>query len=531
MGATDVREAPPSAGETESAPIPHLMLRQLYTFGSLRNTGDGVEFSVKNRLADARLTAVKSVRFDGVEAPLDDLRVFPEGEEASPASRVSDQRPIDFPLRRSLRLEARRPPLSAGRHDVEVVFDCDPFGPLVLQVQDAVEAHRPESRPRIPRAADDYDAAIIAERQAFVAGFTGTRPQHLGRYSFDPHLAAGNCEHFVGAAQVPVGVAGPLLVHGEHVEGEVLVPLATSEGTLVASYNRGMRALNLSGGVTCTVVDDAMQRAPVFEFAGAREGRDFARWVRAHLAEVRAEAEATSHVAKLLEVETYLANRFVYLRFNYTTGDAAGQNMVSRATYAACCWILQRYPRVRRFYLESNLATDKKSSHVNILRTRGKRVTAEAVIRREVLVQRMRVEPEALVHHYHVANVGSFLAGATNNGLHAANAVTALFIATGQDVANVAESSAGIVYADLTPERDLYLSITLPSLIVATYGGGTGLATQRECLEMMGCRGKGKVNRLAEITAGVVLAGELSLAAAISALEWVSSHERYGRNR
>jgi hydroxymethylglutaryl-CoA reductase (NADPH) len=143
----------------------------------------------------------------------------------------------------------------------------------------------------------------------------------------------------------------------------------------------------------------------------------------------------------------------------------------------------------------------------------------------------MRVEPESLAYHYGVASLGGFLSGVNNNGAHSANGITAMFIATGQDVANVSESSAGLMYVELTPERDLYMSFTIPSLIVATYGGGTGLPTQRECLEMLGCVGKGKVKRLAEIVAAVVLAGEISLAAAISSSDWVSSHEKYGRNR
>jgi len=158
-------------------------------------------------------------------------------------------------------------------------------------------------------------------------------------------------------------------------------------------------------------------------------------------------------------------------------------------------------------------------------------VVAEATIPRDVLVQHMRVEPEQLTYHAQVANIGAFLSGANNNGAHSPNGITAMFIATGQDVANVSESSAGIVYTELTPKGDLYISITIPSLIVASYGGGTGLPTQRECLEILGCYGKGKVRKLAEIIAGVVLAGEISLASAISSLDWVSSHEKYGRNR
>jgi hydroxymethylglutaryl-CoA reductase (NADPH) len=385
---------------------------------------------------------------------------------------------------------------------------------------------------RIPRdGADDYAPEIITSRQDYVERCSGARLHHVRRFSFDPHAARGNCEQLTGVAQVPLGFAGPLRVEGEHARGEFLIPLATSEGTLVASYNRGMGVLTRCGGVRATVVDDAMQRAPVFLFADAVRGREFARWVVENQPRIREVAESTSRVVRLLYIDPCLSNRFVFLRFNFQTGDAAGQNMVTRATAEACAWIVREYPGVERFFLESNFATDKKHSHVNTLRTRGKRVTAEAVVDRNVLFQHMRARPESLVAHYHTANIGAFLAGTNNNGVHAANAIAALFIATGQDVANVAESSAGIVFTEITPTDDLYLSITLPSLIVATYGGGTALPTQRECLEALGCFGPGRVRKLAEIVAAVVLAGELSLAAAIAANEWVASHERLGRNR
>jgi len=269
-------------------------------------------------------------------------------------------------------------------------------------------------------------------------------------------------------------------------------------------------------------------------FDSARGAREFSSWVDQNLSSIREHAEATSSVAKLLYIDTFLAAKFAYLRFNYSTGDAAGQNMVGRATFAACSWVLEQpWPKenVRRFYLESNLATDKKASQINVMRTRGKRVVAECSIPRDVLVQHMRVEPESLQYHAQVANVGAFLSGANNNGCHSPNGITAMFIATGQDVANVAESSAAIVYTEIEPSGALYISITIPSLIVATHGGGTALPTQRECLDILGCTGRGKVRKLAEIVAGVALAGEISLASAISSLDWVSSHEKYGRNR
>jgi len=406
-----------------------------------------------------------------------------------------------------------------------------PFGNLHLKVEDDIPEPGLENV-HIPRDdVDDYSPEIIRQRRALLEEVSGTKLDHILNHSFDPHLVKGNCENFVGVAQVPIGFAGPLRVRGEHTNCDVLVPLATTEGTLVASYNRGMKVLNLCGGVQVTVVGDAMQRAPVFVLGNARAGREFLEWVQAHMAEIRDAAEATSKVARLQYIDPYLASKFVYLRFNYSTGDAAGQNMVGRATFAAYNWILENYEGIESAYLESNFATDKKASHVNIMRTRGKRVTAEATITREVLQKHLRVTPEQLAHHYGVANVGAFLSGSTSNALQSANAITAMFIAMGQDVANVAESSAGILYAEITPSKDFYLSLTIPSLIVATYGGGTGLATQRECLEIVGCYGKGKVNRLAEIMAGAALAGEVSLGAAISSADWVSSHERLGRNR
>ncbi|RMG44706.1 MAG: hydroxymethylglutaryl-CoA reductase [Acidobacteria bacterium] len=511
--------------------IPSLILRQLYTFGSLASERETVSFSLKNRLSDASLTGLVEVRIDGRRFEPGEVVLELPGGRSLRGSELSADRPVPFPLRQAVTLRVPSPPLDPGKHELAITFDTKPFGRLRLAVEDAV-SKEPPRRVKIPsNRENDYTPEIVAERQRFVESFSGVPLRHITHFSFDPAVTKGNCEHFTGVAQVPIGFAGPIRINGEHAKGEFLVPLATTEGTLVASYNRGIKVLNLSGGVKTTVQDDAMQRAPVFVFDSAREALAFKAWVEENFDGIREAAEATSSVARLKYIDIFLASKFAFLRFNFLTGDAAGQNMVGRATFAACSWILDRVKTVRRFYLESNLATDKKTSQVNVMRTRGKRVTAEAVIPREVLIEHMRVEPEQLHYHYGVASVGTVLSGANNNGLHSPNATTALFIATGQDVANVAESSAGILYAELTDSKDFYISLTLPSLIVATYGGGTGLPTQRECLEIMGCYGRGKVRKLAEIVAGVCLAGEISLACAISSLDWVSSHEKYGRNR
>jgi hydroxymethylglutaryl-CoA reductase (NADPH) len=509
--------------------IPSLILKQMYTLGSLENVEDGVRFSLKNRLSNATVTRVADLLIDGKAVPAERLTLDINGENLA-ASAVTPNSAVAFPLARVVRIHARGDQLEKGAHEITLSFDTEPFGALTFKVKDTIAEK--VKRTGVPSDKENNASPeIIRERQKFIEEYSGVKIQHIDKYSFSPEITRGNIENFTGVAQIPIGFAGPIKVNGEHAQGEFIVPLATTEGTLVASYNRGMKVLNQSGGVMCTVVGDSMQRAPVFVFENARDGRDFVMWVDENIDLIRAQAEATSSVAKLTYIDRYLSNKLVFLRFNYTTGDAAGQNMVGRATFAACSWILENHPKISRFYLESNFATDKKSSQINVMRTRGKRVTAEATIPRDVLIQNMRVDPETLHYHAGISNVGAFISGANNNGCHSPNGITAMFIATGQDVANVAESSAGIVYTEVTADGDLYISITIPSLIVATHGGGTGLATQQECLALLGCAGKGKVKKLAEIIAGVVLAGELSLAAAISSLDWVSSHEQYGRNR
>ena len=512
--------------------VPQLILRQLYTNGSLVNNENGIQFSLKNRLADAKLLSVEQIIVNDEKINLGRIKITLNNGEEYSISKLKEKS-IDFPLRKILYVHIDGLNLSEEKHKLRIAFKAEPFGKLTLKVEDSIAADTAHIT-RIPRDVDDdYSKEIIKERQKFIENYSKKRYSHLFNYTFESHVVEGNIENFTGIIQVPLGFAGPMTINGEHATGEFIIPMATSEGTLVASYNRGIKVINLSGGAKVTVVGDAMQRAPVFVFEDARGSRDFIKWVKDNYSKIKEEAEATSTVAKLLYIDPYSSNKFTYLRFNFSTGDAAGQNMVGRATFAACSWILDHYKKgaIKNFYLESNLATDKKASQINVMHSRGKRVIAEAMIDRDVLVQHMRVEPEKIHYHANIANVGAFLSGANNNGAHSPNAITAMFIATGQDVANVSESSAGILYTELTKEGNLYISLTIPSLIVATYGGGTGLPSQRECLEIMDCYGRGKVNKLAEIIGAVALAGEISLGSAISSSDWVSSHETYGRNR
>lgn len=386
---------------------------------------------------------------------------------------------------------------------------------------------------KIPRdSVNDYTIEMAAQRRELLSSSSGASLDHLAGKFPSPDTLRGNIENFTGFAQIPLGVAGPMMVCGEHAQGEFYVPMATTEGTLVASYSRGMRLTREAGGIITTVLDDAMQRAPVFVFENARYARDFGEWVDTQFAHIQLVAAETTQSGQLRDIEQYASARMRWLRFNFTCGDAAGQNMVSKATRHACQWILaQSPPGLVHFSLAANFDTDKKHSQVNALHTRGKKVVAEITLPRNLITEVMHTTADALHQQRQLSNMGAMMAGSVNNGAHFANGITAMFIACGQDVANVAESSAGYVYSELLNNGDYYFSATIPSLIVATYGGGTNLGTQRECLEILGCHGKGKVRKFAEIVAAAVLCGELSLSSAIVSDQWVSSHDQYGRNR
>ena len=385
---------------------------------------------------------------------------------------------------------------------------------------------------RIPRdKQNDHTREMASQRAAFIEAMTGSKPAVVSSYTIDPAMTNGNIENFIGTAQVPIGIAGPLTMVGEHAKGDFYIPMATTEGTLVASYSRGMRVISECGGARTTVVKHSMQRAPVFLFDNALEAREFGKWLNEHMDAIRGVVKATVDVPRLIEIERYHVANMLYTRFCYTTGDAAGQNMTGKATLYACEWIRANHPDKPRYILSGNTDTDKKHSMMNMIQTRGKRVIAEFVLKREVAKELLRIEPAWLYKFRQIASVGTHLAGGAYSGAHAANGIAAMFIATGQDAANVAESHAGLNYGELLDNGDFYWSVTLPALICATYGGGTGLQTQRECLEMMDCYGSGKGDKLAEIIAAVVLAGDVSLSSAILAHEWVSSHEQMGRNR
>ncbi|MCP3963363.1 MAG: hydroxymethylglutaryl-CoA reductase [bacterium] len=383
----------------------------------------------------------------------------------------------------------------------------------------------------VPRLKDQgYAPDQVEKRRRWVEEKTGSRLEHVGATSLPTEEMRGNIENPIGAAQMPLAVAGPLLICGEHAEGTFYVPLATTEGALVRSYERGMVALTRSGGASARVWIDENRVAPVFFLEGVAEAHDFAARIRRHEDDLREAAESTTSHGRLLRVECLPVGREVIVSFCYSTGDAQGMNMIVKASHEACLWI-QRHLGGPRYYIFSGYNSEKRASGSLLAGGKGKKVTAGARLPRKIVKSVLHSSPERLVDMWHHTVLGHMQAGALGYNGHYANGLTALFIACGQDVANVANAAVGITNLDLTPDGDLYASVTLPSLTVATVGGGTGLGTSHECLEMLGCAGGGHARKLAEIVAATVLAGELSMGGAIGSGEFVEAHELYGRNR
>ena len=382
----------------------------------------------------------------------------------------------------------------------------------------------------LPRLKDNgYDAERVGRRRAWTERKTGAQLHHIGQASWDSELMRGNIENPIGVAQVPLGVAGPVLIQGQYAQGLFYVPMATTEGALIRSYERGMVALTKAGGVQTALLADENQTVPTFFFDDVQSASSFPAWIEARLPELQQVVSKTTRHGKLNNIKCYQTGRQVLVNFGFYTADAQGMNMIVRATEALCRWVEANYA-IASFFLFSGMCSEKRASGFLLTRGKGKRVTAGALLTHDVLRLYLHVTADQLFRVWQSTVVGHLQAGAFGYNAHAANGLTAIFIATGQDVANVVNSATAITVFEPHPEG-LYVSTTLPALSVATVGGGTGLPTQREALEMMDCFGTGKAAKLAEITAGAILGGEISMGAAIASQEFVGAHERYGRNR
>lgn len=351
--------------------------------------------------------------------------------------------------------------------------------------------------------------------------------------NFDPATLQGNIENYIGMTQVPTGIIGPLQINGRYAQGAFMIPMATTEGTLVASYSRGAKACTLSGGITAVCLEETVQRCPLFRFHNLLEVIDFVQFIQKNIEVLKGRVGQASRYATLLEIVPNIEGNQVTLSFEYTTGDAAGQNMVTICTQHLCEWILVNAPVAPQFwYIEGNLSGDKKAISNAFFRTRGKRVSAEVLVPREIVQRVLKSTPEAIERYYENATLAAIQSGAIGINGHYANGLAAIFLACGQDVACVAEAAIGVNRFEVAPHKvggDLYFSVTLPNLIVGTVGGGTGLPTQSQCLDLLGCKGPGTANKFAEICASMVMAGELSIISALAEGHFTQAHKTLGR--
>jgi hydroxymethylglutaryl-CoA reductase (NADPH) len=374
----------------------------------------------------------------------------------------------------------------------------------------------------------------IRVRRVYIEQETGTTLENIGIFSLDiERVVKRNCENMIGTVQVPVGVAGPLLIDGEYAQGRYYLPLATTEGALVASVNRGCSAITRAGGAQVRILHDGMTRAPVFAADTIVHAKQVADWVATHRDDLRGVAESTTSHGKMTDVVTYIAGTSVFVRIEFDTKDAMGMNMVTIAS-AKVAELIAEHTGARLIALSGNMCSDKKPAAINGIMGRGRSVVAGISLSHELIGQILKTDARSLFEvNYRKNLVGSARAGSMGFNAHAANVVAAMFIACGQDAAHAIDGSTCITTVDLT-DSGVYISVTLPSLPVGTVGGGTGLETQQECLKILGVAGSGNppgtnARKLGEIIGAGVLAGELSLLGALAAQHLARAHQHLGR--
>lgn len=394
--------------------------------------------------------------------------------------------------------------------------------------------HQQEPTPTPTPLEHAHSLEGVEKRRAFLRKISNQQLDYLTPSTSPENLnqLEGNIENFIGLTQIPTGVIGPLRIIGSAAKGDFYIPLATSEGALVASYHRGAKACLLSGGATSICLIEGVQRSPLFKFDNIADLGSFLIWVLDRLEKFREITAQTSRFARLLEMKTNIEGNHLILTFEYSTGDAAGQNMVTICTDVICKYMIEHAPvKPLMWFIEGNYSGDKKATLLSFTNVRGKKVTTEIRLSSEVIQNVLKTSPKAMAEYWRSSTIGAIQSGAIGAQGHYANGLAALFLATGQDVACISEAAVGITRMELTDCGGLYVSVTLPNLMIGTVGGGTSLPTQRECLELMDCYGPGKAKKLAEICGALVLAGEISIAAALSAGHFSEAHQKFGRKK
>lgn len=386
--------------------------------------------------------------------------------------------------------------------------------------------------PRLP-AGNEHNLEAVGKRLDVLKGQGIDLPQVSNPATLiDPSSLESNIENLVGCARIPIGVIGPLRINGFHAHGDFYVPLATSEGALVASYNRGAYLVGQAGGASVASLTESVSRAPAFVFRGLSETLRFLAWTLSRLDSWKEVAGEMSNHCELVDLQPTVAGKDLFLNLVYKTGEAAGQNMVTLVTEEICRRIVAAAPiKPHRWYVEGNLSGDKKATMLSFIQARGKKVVAETVLPASLVERFLHTNPQEMMDYWEISIMGGTQSGSIGVQGHYANALAAMFAACGQDIACVAEAAVGLTRLDVTPEGDLYVSVSLPNVIVGTVGGGTGLPTAQECLKMMGCEGPDAAFKLSEICGATALAGEISIIGSMAAGDFAAAHGTYGRKQ
>ncbi|HSN70613.1 MAG TPA: hypothetical protein VLT59_03855 [Steroidobacteraceae bacterium] len=396
---------------------------------------------------------------------------------------------------------------------------------IALERDDASAAPALPRTRRLPGIGDSSAVAMQTRRDRLrEAGHSTDQIAGLAP-EIDPERLHGSIEGYVGFARVPLGVAGPLRVIGTDATGEFFVPLATSEGTLVASFQHAFNVINRCGGVRAHCTQEAVGRAPCFELNDVFEAARFAAWLESARPALEQIVAQGSRYCRLLELRCSVVGNVVYVLLEFATGDAAGQNMVTSAAHAVCAHVIASSPVApRKWLVESVLSGDKRASPMAFRRARGRNVSAEVVLQARQVRRYWRADVADMVRAWQHATGGAIQTGAVGLQGNVANALAALFVACGQDIACIAEACTALTRVEATSEGDVYFSVTLPNLIVGTVGGGTFLPTAQECLAMLDCVGSGKARKFAEIVAAVALAGEIAIVGAMASGAFAGAH-------
>ena len=367
----------------------------------------------------------------------------------------------------------------------------------------------------------------VAKRREALEKLLSADLKHIGNFSLDEKVASSrNCENMIGAAQIPLGVAGPIKITGENIKGDFYIPLATSEGALIASISRGIKAINLGGGAQVLTYRVGTTRGPVFDTTSIKKSNELFKWIKKNPNKIAEASGKTSKHLKFLKTDVRTQGRYVFLRFYFNTQDAMGMNMATIAT-EKITELIEKEVGVKCLSVAGNFDIDKKPAWLNFIKNRGFKVWAEVVVPSKVVKNVLKTTSEDFFEVWLTkCMIGSALSGSLGFNAHFANIIAAFFAATGQDIAHTVEGSMGMTTAKVLKNGDLYLSVYLPAVMLGTVGGGTNLETQKEARSITGVKNSVE---LAEVLGGAVLAGELSLLSALSSGDLVKAHKELGR--